>query len=128
MSLSEIYSLPKKMFNAALKRQSALFWLALDAFIPPTILWLLLLSGGAVLSLFLLFYGMLLPSTILLSCLILLVSAISVSWLINARDIVRIKDILGVIGFLFSKLAIYSTFFTSRQKHWVRTTRDDKHE
>lgn len=126
--LSAIYSLFKMMFKAILKKRSDVFWLALDASIPPTILWLTLVFATGVLSIFLLFFSISLPAILLFFCFILLVIAICISWVIHARNIIQIKDLFGAFQYILSKFSIYRTFFTSRQKDWVRTIREDKHE
>ena len=70
--LSAIYSLPKMMFKAILNRRSDVFWLALDASIPPTILWLILVFSTGIISIFLLLFSITLPSVVLFFCFIFL--------------------------------------------------------
>ena len=126
--LSAIYLLFKMMFKAMLDRRSDVFWMALDASIPPTILWLMLVFAIGILSTLLLLFSIYLPAIILFFCFILLATAIFISWIVHARDILQFKDILGAFEYIFSKFSIYRTFFTSRQKDWVRTVRRKKHD
>lgn len=127
--LSAISSLPKMIIKGVLIGPRALFWLALDAIIPPTILWLVFVFSMAMLSLLLLFFPVFSPVIILFSCWILLVISITISWILNARDILQFDDIAGAFTYVLAKFPVYKTFFTARQKDWVRTIRGkNKHE
>ncbi|MCL1065350.1 glycosyltransferase [Shewanella olleyana] len=126
--LSAISLLPKMMLTALLKGRVSVFLLALDAAIPPTILWLMLVLFTTLLSGVMTLLG--LTSAFYISCTLLglLVFSLALSWLCNGREIIKLSDVFGILAYIFSKFSIYKKFFTARQKEWVRTERDDKYE
>ncbi|MEZ9140493.1 MULTISPECIES: glycosyltransferase family 2 protein [unclassified Shewanella] len=126
--ISAMSILPHMMLTALVKGRVNVFLLALDAAIPPTVLWIFIVVLTNFLTLILLLLGLPTASYISLTLLLVLVGAIAISWLFNGRSIIKLKDIFGILAYVFSKFSIYKKFFTARQKEWVRTERDDKYE
>ncbi|WP_153914805.1 glycosyltransferase family 2 protein [Shewanella sp. TC10] len=126
--LSAISLLPQMMLTALLKGRVSVFLLALDAAIPPTILWLLLVVFATLLSAVMTLLGLTTAFYISLMLLSLLILSLALSWLCNGREIIKLSDVFGILAYILSKFSIYKKFFTARQKEWVRTERDDKYE
>jgi hypothetical protein len=55
--------------------------------------------------------------------LISLLFSLSLVWFIAAKHIIQTKDILLIYRYIFSKLNVYKTFITKRQKKWIKTDR-----
>ena len=65
------------------------------------------------------------PFLLSATSLITLLFSLSLVWFVAARHIIQTKDILLMYKYIFSKLKVYKTFITKRQKKWVKTDRSD---
>ena len=55
--------------------------------------------------------------------------AVGAAWLRFGREILSLRDFLGVPGYILSKMSIYTSFLTRRkQGEWVRTARDHERD
>ncbi|HEY7865773.1 MAG TPA: glycosyltransferase family 2 protein [Psychromonas sp.] len=121
--LASIAMLPKMVFSALKKRQFNVVGLCLDAAIPPTIMWLILVILATLLSWVCTFFNVNMPFYIALTCLSGILIGLFLSWLYHGLTLIKVSDFWGIMKFVGSKFSIYKTFFTARQKEWVRTDR-----
>lgn len=121
--LASIAMLPQMMWVAVKKQQFNVIGLCLDAVIPPTIMWLMLVVVSTVLASLLTLLNIFTPLYISLICLTSLFAGLTLTWLCHGLTLIKVTDIWGIIKFILSKFVIYKTFFTARQKEWVRTDR-----
>jgi cellulose synthase/poly-beta-1,6-N-acetylglucosamine synthase-like glycosyltransferase len=121
--LASIAMLPKMVFSALKKRQFNVIGLCLDAAIPPTIMWLILVILASLFSGVLTLLNVNIPFYIALTCLSGILIGLFLSWLYHGLTLIKVSDFWGILKFVGSKFSIYKTFFTARQKEWVRTDR-----
>jgi len=121
--LASIAMLPKMIFSALKKRQFNVIGLCLDAAIPPTIMWLLLVILASFFSGVLTLFNVNMPFYIALICLSGILTGLLLAWLCHGLSLIKVSDFWGIMKFVGSKFSIYKTFFTARQKEWVRTDR-----
>ncbi|MGP1719101.1 glycosyltransferase family 2 protein [Shewanella frigidimarina] len=126
--LSALTMLPKIMFNALLKHNFKALLLALDASIPPTILWFFIVSLISFFSILLHFFELSFSLLLTLPTLFIMLLLFFVSWLFNGRHILKLNDLFGVVRYILSKFSLYKRFVTDRQVGWVRTDRESKDE
>ncbi len=124
--LSSIQTLPKMMVASLLKLRFNQFFMALDAAIPPTILWLIILFALSFVTFLGSFLSIVSPFIVAFSAFSGLSFALFCTWFCVGREIIRPTDIGGIITFILSKFSVYKRFFTARQKEWVRTEREGK--
>jgi cellulose synthase/poly-beta-1,6-N-acetylglucosamine synthase-like glycosyltransferase len=124
--LASIAMLPKMMCTALKKRQFNVIGLSIDAAIPPTIMWLMLVVLSAILSSVFISFNIYSPFYVSLFCLVNLILGLMLAWLWHGLSLIKVTDIWGVLKFILSKFTIYKTFFTARQKEWVRTDRSSE--
>lgn len=124
--LSIVAKMPKVMFKALTKLNFRLFFQALDAAIPPTVMWtallLLAFAMSFVFGLFATFHWALL----FFINVTIYVLALALCWHTYGRDIIGTNQLKGLIPFVLGKLSIYKAFVANREKTWVRTKRDDE--
>jgi len=121
--LASISMLPKMVWSAFKKKQYGVIGLSLDAAIPPTIIWLIILFLSSLFSSLITFLSIYTPFYVLSVCLLILFISLLIIWLRHGLSLIKVTDIWGIIKFIVSKFSIYKAFFTARQKEWVRTDR-----
>lgn len=107
---------------AALKGRWRLFFAALDALVPPTVLLILTaaLAGALTSALF----G-LQPAVVLLLCSCLLLTlGLGVAWRAHGRDLLPAELFPQVFRYVIWKLPIIARFVVYRERRWIRTERD----
>lgn len=98
-----------------------LAFMALNLMIPPTVMLIALASIVLVLGLSVL--GLASPVWALLSALALLAIGLLRAWHVHGRDILPLRSIAGIPGYMAWKLPIAVQFFTRRESEWTRTER-----
>ncbi|MBB1344483.1 glycosyltransferase family 2 protein [Pseudoalteromonas sp. AS71] len=121
--LSSISMLPKKFLQALLTFKIKSCFTILDAMLPPTVLWLFIVFGSTFLCFVFMLFNVFMPFLLSVTSLITLLFSLSLVWFVAARHIIQTKDILLMYKYIFSKLTVYKTFITKRQKKWVKTDR-----
>jgi len=123
--MSVVALMPKVMIGAMKKLDFKLFFQALDAAIPPTIIWMFFLALVTfvtfVLGFFTSFFWL---KLYVISCLTFTV-LLSFCWLQFGQSILPISQLKGILPFVLSKFGIYKSYVSNREKTWVRTKRDD---
>ena len=118
--------LPVLICESARRRSVALLAMAADLSVPPLALFSLLSLGsfGAALVLFIT-SGLSWP--LIANCLhvALLFATLIIIWFRHGRDQVSLAELRLFPFYILSKIPLYLSFLTSRQKHWVKTDRDD---
>ncbi|MBU2969554.1 glycosyltransferase family 2 protein [Pseudoalteromonas sp. C2R02] len=101
----------------------------IDLSIPPISLLCLVTLLYLIFYLFIsyLTFNMFYIISLLLACTLFSFS-IMLTWLIRARDIISIREILTIPMYILSKLTIYSDFFKNKKIGWVKTKRDKKND
>ncbi len=124
--LSVVGKMPPVVVKALFNLDFRLMFQALDAAIPPTIIWcsgLILMTALAfvigIFSSFSWFYAF-------AFILVLLFISIAICWSKYATNILPSKQLKGLIPFILSKFGVYKSFVSNREKTWVRTKRDDE--
>jgi hypothetical protein len=116
---------PRLLWQALRRRQWSLLALTLDLSVPPLAswAWALLLAGlictgwGAVSG----FWG---PALAVAVSIGLLIGAVVLSWRCFAPDLLRPRDGLALLLYLWRKLPVYLRWFSgAAQTEWVRTPR-----
>ncbi|RTZ17425.1 glycosyltransferase [Vibrio aquaticus] len=124
--MASIAILPSAMLSALKRGRLKSCFTALDAMIPPTVLWLMLVVFTnlvtACLSIFLEIDSFL----VAVLSLTLILLGLALAWLRYGLSIITPQDIASVIVYIFSKFDIYKKFLGNRQKDWVRTDRGNK--
>lgn len=125
--LGIIATLPKRILGALARRQWRFAVLALDAAVPPTLLWvvILLATTGAA-GLFALLSGETATLRLSASCLIASLAALTLTYLTHGRQMLPPRQLLDVAGLLLARLHVFPSFFSKRQTRWVVTRRDDE--
>jgi len=121
--LSSISMLPKKFIKALLTLNLKSCFTILDAMLPPTVLWLFVVLSSTLLFFLLTLLNVFTPFLLSAVSLISLLFSLSLVWFIAAKHIIQTKDILLIYRYIFSKLNVYKTFITKRQKKWIKTDR-----
>jgi hypothetical protein len=100
--------------------------MALDLAVPPLAALVLLLAATAALAALLALAGAsAAPLVLSLAALAMLVLAVLLAWSRHAREVVTLRELLGVPGYVLAKVPLYARLFRSRQVEWIRTKRDD---
>jgi cellulose synthase/poly-beta-1,6-N-acetylglucosamine synthase-like glycosyltransferase len=103
----------------------ALIAMALDLGVPPLAsLVIMLVLASLCGALLLALGGSAAPLALCVLALVLVAFAIGVAWRRVGRQIVSLRELLSVPGYVLAKLPIYAKLFTARQMEWVRTKRD----
>lgn len=124
--LASIAMLPKAMMKSLLKGNIRSSLTALDAMIPPTVLWIIILSSCFTVTAFLTLFSFYLPfylSFIAFSCVLI---SLFLCWFFHGRDILPARDFNAIIIYILSKFSVYGSFLRAREKSWVRTDREKK--
>jgi len=120
-----IARMPSVMLKAIASLNYRLFMQALDAAIPPTVMWILVLMMVTLITAIASIWMSAMWFYLMLSSFILFGVSLIISWWRYGRDILSPTQLKGIPLFVLSKFGIYSSFITNRQKKWVRTKRDD---
>ena len=64
------------------------------------------------------------PLTIITSACLLFCLSILLAWRGFGRQVISFRELLGIPGYVISKIPMYIRFWSKRQKDWVRTNRD----
>ena len=124
--LSVVKKMPSMMLQGLKQLNFRLFFQALDAAIPPTIMWIIL----TILTLFVSFIAAIFDgfywSTVIGLCISVFAFAIVCVWFKYGKKILPPAQLKGMIPFVLSKFSIYRTFISNREKNWVRTKRDNE--
>jgi len=124
--LSVVANMPKTMLNALSSLNFKLFFQALDAAIPPTIMWIAFLISLWFLAIFFgFFYGFQWALVFAITIGAMGV-ALFLCWYIYGRSIVKLSQLKGLVPFILGKFSVYRSFVSNREKTWVRTKRDDE--
>ncbi|WP_158525369.1 glycosyltransferase [Glaciecola sp. KUL10] len=119
-----VLKMPKVILKAIFKLNLPLALKALDAAIPPTVLWLatsiLVIIISLVASYWLGFGLFFISSLITLTMLGLLF----LIWVKLGTKILPARQLSGALNFVLSKFGVYKSFIKNREKEWKRTNRD----
>ena len=117
---------PRALAEAIRNGDAAFAAMVLDLCVPPLASLVLMLVVGALVGLvFLALGGEGAPFIVCLLALILVSIGVATAWRRFGRDIVSLRDLAGVPGYMMSKLPLYWQALRGRQARWVRTDRDD---
>lgn len=123
--MASISILPNAMWQALKAGRVKGFFTALDAMIPPTVLWIMMVTLITILT------GithLFLPNSAFFLALIsflALTACLGFSWLRYGRRIIGLSDIFSILVYALGKFNIYKKFLGNRQKDWVRTDRGE---
>lgn len=123
--LQTILSLaPGLLWECFRKRKWRELVFALDLAIPPLSLVFFIAIAGLIFTGTTAFIGLgLLAFKLLFGVCTIFFIGVIMAWWKFGRKTVPIKSLLGVPGYIFSKLTLYRRFIRHRQKDWVRTER-----
>lgn len=123
--LTIIQQVPKLLKLAILKRDWRLAGLALDIGVPPLSL-LVLLSFVSVVLLAIISYWIESYHSIfiLLVSVILFAVMLVATWWKSGREYLTLKELCCIPIYVVSKLFVYITFISKREKSWIRTSRE----
>ncbi|WP_420935767.1 glycosyltransferase family 2 protein [Alteromonas sp. A081] len=124
--LSVVAKMPAVMFQGLKQFNARLFFQALDAAIPPTIIWSIFTVLMFVMAGIYGFYDDFFWAQFLGLCIITFVIGLILVWFKYGKAILPAKQLTGIIPFVLSKFSIYRTFISNREKSWVRTKRDEE--
>ncbi len=110
----------------ALRQKSyRLLALALDIGVPPlTLLIMLTLGGLAALSTLSLLTAETVALKVLAASFVYFIVLLTAVWWKFGRELLTVRELLGIPWYVISKLSIYFGFIFKRQKAWVKTERD----
>ncbi|CAA0336779.1 Family 2 glycosyl transferase [Alteromonas alvinellae] len=126
--LGMIKMFPKYAYKAIKNFDLKTFALLVDAAIPPTILWILILST---LSMFALLLNIYIENSFLIfipACFLITTVLLIFTWFTYGKSITSSIKFNDVVDFLSSKLTVYNSFFKKPETEWVKTKRDVKNE
>ncbi|MCL6730127.1 glycosyltransferase family 2 protein [Sphingomonas hankyongi] len=122
---SAIVNAPALLRAAVEQRRLALVISALDLFVPPiALLVMVLIIGSAAAAAFGIAAGDFAPFAIITVSLGAIVFAVLLAWFAEGRKIVSLKALLAAPLYIVWKLPIYLKLLGARQKGWVRTARE----
>ena len=113
------------LFQALRRRQWPLLALVLDLAVPPLALWAWVILGGGMLCTGVGFlFGFWWPAQVVLISGLLLLMSVLLTWRCFAPNLLRIRDGLALLPYLWRKLPIYFRCLSGAvQTEWVRTPR-----
>lgn len=116
-----------KLLEGLRKRDTTLFFLALDVCIPPLAL---LVMSIVTLQVFGLTHWLLTANAIPFftgtTCLLLTTAAVLMAWSKDGRSVISAKELMTIPVYMASKLPIYVRYLFQRQAEWVRSKRDNE--
>jgi cellulose synthase/poly-beta-1,6-N-acetylglucosamine synthase-like glycosyltransferase len=119
------YGLPA-LWRGLVRADTKRLALALDVCVPPLSLLLLLLvlvSAMAVVSVVLLGEGLFALAVLGASWGMVLIG-LALAWFRFGRDIIDLRTLLNIPGYVLGKVSLYLKYFTNRQQEWNRADRD----
>jgi cellulose synthase/poly-beta-1,6-N-acetylglucosamine synthase-like glycosyltransferase len=108
--------------EAIYDRNWDLFFLGLDAAVPPLILLGVLISMMFVVSSLLALVGSAAPLIVNAIALTCFVSSLTLAWTKCGRDLLPVESLISLIPYITGKFSIYARAFASDKK-WIRTDR-----
>jgi cellulose synthase/poly-beta-1,6-N-acetylglucosamine synthase-like glycosyltransferase len=124
--LSIVTKMPKTILSGLVKLNFRLVFQAIDAAIPPAIMWILfVVLMGVITIIYGVFYTFSWAIAYLTSITFLILSLVC-CWLYYGRSVLTFTQLKGIVPFVLSKFTIYKSFVSNREKTWIRTKRDDK--
>lgn len=124
--LSSIRSLSKMAIGILFNKKISTFFSILDAMLPPTVLWLLIVCASCVLTALISLAGHYAPFYLCAFSFSLMLVGLFICWYSHGRAIISSKDAGELFGFVFSKLSLYKSFIYKRQKEWIKTDRGEQ--
>jgi cellulose synthase/poly-beta-1,6-N-acetylglucosamine synthase-like glycosyltransferase len=122
MILVEVPRLLKEFIK---QRRIELLVLALDIFVPPlSLLVMIWLVGTVICYLSVTIGGSLLPAAIASMAGCLIVAAVLLAWWQYGRSNLSLLSLIAIPFYVFSKIPIYLKFVVQPQSRWLRTERD----
>ncbi len=122
--LSVVKKMPIMMLQGLKQLNFRLFFQALDAAIPPTIMWIILTILTLVVSFIAAIFDGFYWSAVIGLCISVFALATVCVWFKYGKKILPPAQLKGIIPFVLSKFSVYRTFVSNREKNWVRTKRD----
>ena len=124
--LSVVKKMPSMMLQGLKQLNFRLFFQALDAAIPPTIMWIIFTILTLVVSFIAAIFDGFYWSAVIGLCISVFALAIVCAWFKYGEKILPPAQLKGMIPFVLSKFSVYRTFISNREKNWVRTKRDNE--
>jgi cellulose synthase/poly-beta-1,6-N-acetylglucosamine synthase-like glycosyltransferase len=117
---------PRLLKQALVYRNRQLLGLALDIAVPPlSLLIIISFISLVIFTLLLVFRVNSAAFLILLSNLAIFAALLMGIWYRYGQNYLTFSQLIGIPGYIISKLSIYVTFIFNRQTEWIRT---DRHE
>lgn len=117
---------PRLLRRAFAARDLALIGMALDLMVPPLAALVLTLAAlWVVAAAWWLGAADARAFAVASAALVLLGVGVMLAWWQGGRQIVTLKELLGLPLYVAAKIPVYVQLFTKRQVEWVRTKRDD---
>jgi cellulose synthase/poly-beta-1,6-N-acetylglucosamine synthase-like glycosyltransferase len=116
---------PRLLFDSIVGRDRNLLAIALDLFVPPLALLLLVVSALWVASLMFFYWtGSEWPLGITTLELVILACSVLLSWIGYGREIISLGGLAFAVVYALWKIPLYLRFLVARQVEWVRSKRD----
>lgn len=116
---------PCAIYRAARDGNRQLLSVALDLWVPPLSLLVMLLGTLGMLSVYqVVFQVPTIASMATLGLMASLILAVALAWFQWGRSVLSLWELAAIPVFMLRKLSVYATFFLRREKSWRRTDRD----
>ncbi|MCI5180684.1 MAG: glycosyltransferase [Candidatus Electrothrix sp. AW3_4] len=128
--LTALFSqVPYLLGQAIIQLRFDLLLLALEVAVPPLSLLVLLWGSSTLLSVLLAFFSLApwLYAQLFVGIGIIFFLSVFFAWFKFGRDILSLKQLIIFPMYILWKLPIYFRFFVNKEKHWIRTEREDEH-
>ena len=118
---------PELLYSGISRRRPELVALALDLAVPPLALLTMVVAAGWTLTVVSGGFGFgWAPAALMSTEALAMLAGVSVAWNVSGKDLLTLRDIAGLPGYLLHKLPSYSRWFSGRgDKRWVRAERRD---
>ncbi len=124
--LASIRTLPQAAIHALFQKRIRALFSILDAMLPPTVLWTLIVASSCLLTALISITGYPTAFSFCLLSLVLILGGLSICWYTHGRTIITCKDTKDIISFFFNKINLYKSFISQRQQEWIKTDRGEK--
>jgi glycosyltransferase involved in cell wall biosynthesis len=124
--ISLILSAAPNLVYAAIKRHDGkLLATALDLSVPPLSLLISILTAAAMATAIAALLGLSAnPLILVVACLVLVATAVLLSWIKYGRDVLPLRDLVLIVPYLAKKLRLYAALATGRRVlRWIRADR-----
>ncbi len=122
-----IQQVPTLFKQAIGRRDWHLLGLALDIGVPPlSLLVMLSLISGVILSAYSFMTGVYTPLFIFLASFLFFIGLLVATWWQFGREYLTVKELCSIPVYIISKLSVYAAFIFKRQTSWVKTSRNKK--